>query len=240
MESDKEIARHPLQHLDYFMEWGGKAWQRPMEQAFHDFIGKDLHDQQVLEIGTRRGRMACLFALLGAKVVGLDISRKSLVFAKEEATKLNVADRTSFILSGGDLASVSANTFDIVFSKSVLVVVPDLVHFLEEVKEKLKPGGKIVFLENAKGPWWVHLLRTFRHHGKWDYTRAQYFTSHEIRAVSNVFDEFVVRSWPFPPIVLMMGRKPRTDNFRTEQSDIEGICPDYSVPPTNSPLQQSR
>lgn len=209
MESDQEIARHPLQHLCYFMEWGGKAWQRLMEQAFQDFIGKDLHDQEVLEIGTRYGKMACLFALLGAKVVGLDMNEKSLAFAREEAIKLNVADRTSFVLGEGDLASVSANTFDIVFSKSVLVLVPDLVRFLEEVKEKLKPGGKIVFLENAKGPWWVHLLRTFRHYGKWDYARAQYFTSHEIKAVSDVFDEFVVKSWAFPPIVLMMGRKPK-------------------------------
>ena len=82
---------------------------------------------------------------------------------------------------------------------------------LEEVKEKLKPGGKIVFLENAKGPWYVHLLRTFRH-GKWDYTKARYFTSHEIRVVSEVFDEFVVKSLAFPPVVLMMGRKPNADN----------------------------
>lgn len=239
MEPHQKLTRQPLQHLDYFMEWGGKAWQRPMEQAFHDFIGTDLHDQQVLEIGTRRGKMACLFALLGATVVGLDISKKSLVFAREEATKLNVADRTSFILSGGDLAAVSANTFDIVFSKSVLVVVPDLVRFLEEVKEKLKPGGKIVFLENAKGPWWVHLLRTFRHHGKWDYTRAQYFTSHEIKAVSTVFDEFVVRSWAFPPIVLMMGRKPNADNRRTGRSSIEGIFHAHSATAPNSPVQIS-
>ncbi len=76
MESDQEIARHLLQHLDYFVEWGGRAWQRPMEQAFQDFIGKDLHDQQVLEIGTRYGKMACLFALLGAKVIGLDMNKK--------------------------------------------------------------------------------------------------------------------------------------------------------------------
>lgn len=195
------------------MEWGGKAWQRLMEHAFQDFIGKDLQDQQVLEIGTRRGKMACLFALLGAKVVGLDMNEKSLVFARKEATKLSVADRTSFVLGEGDLTSVSVNTFDIVFSKSVLVVVPDLVRFLEEVKEKLKPGGKIVFLENAKGPWWVHFLRTFRHLGKWDYTRTQYFTSHEIKTVSDVFEGFVVRTWAFPPVVLMMGHKPKTDNL---------------------------
>ncbi len=215
MAFDQEITRQPLQHLNYFMEWGGKGWQRLMNHAFQDFMGKDLHDQQLLEIGTRYGKMACLFALLGAKVVGLDMNKKSLEIAKEEAIKLNVADRTSFIHGGGDLASVSANTFDIVFSKSVLVVVPDLVRFLEEIKEKLKPGGKVVFLENAKGPWWVHLLRIFRHHAKWDHTKARYFAAHEIKAVSEVFDEFTIRSWAFPPIVLMMARKPHYSDDQT-------------------------
>ncbi|WP_413935495.1 class I SAM-dependent methyltransferase [Nitrospira sp. BLG_1] len=211
MESGQEITSRPLQHLDYFMEWGGKAWQRLMAHAFQDFIGTDLHDQLILEIGTRYGKMACLFALLGAKVVGLDMNKKSLGIAREEATELNVADMILFVRSGGDLAPVSANAFDMVFSKSVLVLVPDLVRFLEEVKEKLKPGGKVVFLENAKGPWWMHLLRTFRHE-KWDYTKARYFTSHEIQTVSEVFDDFVVRSWAFPPIVLIMARKPHSDN----------------------------
>lgn len=211
MESNRGITSQPLQHLDYFMEWGGKAWQRLMNHAFQDFIGRDLRDQQVLEIGARYGKMTCLFALLGAKVVGLDMNKKSLEVARKEATKFNVTGMTLFVRGGGDLAPVKADAFDMVFSKSVLVLVPNLVPFLEEVKEKLKPGGKVIFLENAKGPWWVHLLRTFRR-GKWDYTKARYFTSHEIKTVSDVFDEFSVRSWAFPPVVLMMGRKPHPDN----------------------------
>jgi len=221
MESDQEITSRPLQRLDYFVEWGGKGWQYLMTYAFKHFIGRDLRGQHVLEIGTRYGKMACLFALLGAKVVGFDISKRALEMAQEEATKLKIEGKTLFVQGGGDLASVSANAFDMVFSKSVLVLVPDMVRFLEEVKEKLKPGGKIVFLENAKGPWWVHLLRTFRngkwsykwsYNEKWSYTRARYFTTQEIRMVSEVFDELVVRSWAFPPIVLMMGRKPNLNN----------------------------
>lgn len=208
---DKEITSHPLQYLDYFMEWGGEAWRRLTGHAIEHFLGRDLKGQQVLDIGTRYGKMSCLFALLGAKVVGLDLSRESLTIAQKEATKWKVTDKTLFVLTGGDLSTFRENSFDVVFSKSVLVVVPDLVRFLEEVKDKLKPGGKIVFLENAKGPWWVHLLRAFRH-GKWDYTKARYFTPHEIKAVSEVFDEFVLRSWVFPPVILMMGRKPNVDN----------------------------
>ena len=34
--------------------------------------------------------------------------------------------------------------------------------FLKQVRAKLKPGGKIVFLENAKESWLMHRLRAFR------------------------------------------------------------------------------
>lgn len=206
MNSVQEIASHPLQHMGYFMGWGGKTWQRLMAHAFEHFLGVNLQGKQLLDIGTCYGKMACLFTLLRAKVIGLDLSRKCLSVAQKEATKWNITDRVVFVLSRGDLSIFKDNSFDVVFSKSVLVVVPDLAGFLEEIKAKLKPGGKIVFLENAKGSWWVHLLRAFRH-GKWDYTKARYFTPHETRLVSDVFDEVVVKSRAFPPVVLIMGCK---------------------------------
>lgn len=204
--SVQEILKHPLQHLDYFMEWGTKAWQHLMTHAIEHFLGTNLQGQQVLDIGTRYGKMACLFALLGGKVIGLDLSGKALSVARGEATKWDITERVVFVWGEGNLSIFNNNSFDMVFSKSVLVVVPDLARFLEEVNAKLKPGGKIVFLENAKGPWFVHILRAFRH-GKWDYTKAHYFTPQEVRLVSSIFDEVVVRRRAFPPVVLIMGRK---------------------------------
>ncbi|MDH4079246.1 MAG: class I SAM-dependent methyltransferase [Nitrospira sp.] len=205
-DSVQEIARHPLEHLDYFMEWGTEAWQHLMSHALENFLGTNLKGQHVLEIGSRYGRMACLFALLGGKVIGLDLNKASLSVAQREAKKWNVTERTAFVQGGKDLSILKDNSFDVVFSKSVLVLVPGLGHFLEEVNAKLKPGGKIVFLENAKGPWFVHLLRTFRHR-EWDYTKARYFTSEEIRVVSAIFDGVTVRKHSFPPVVLMLGHK---------------------------------
>ena len=151
MDSVQDIARHPLQRLDYFNEWGGKTWQRLMHHAFEHFLGVNLQGQQVLEIGTRYGKMACLFTLLGAKVIGFDMSRKYLSVAQKEATKWKITQRIVFVLGRGELSIFKDNSFDVVFSKSVLVVVPGLARFLEEVRAKLKPGGKIVFLENPKG-----------------------------------------------------------------------------------------
>lgn len=205
-DSIQEITGHPLQHLDYFMEWGAKTWQQFMVHAFEHFLGTNLQGQQVLEIGTRYGRMACLFALLGAKVIGLDLTRQVLSTAQEEALTLNITQRVLFVQGERGLSLFKDNAFDVVFSKSVLVVIPDLVGFLEEVNAKLKPGGKIVFLENAKGPWYLHILRAFRH-GKWDYGKARYFTPQEISIVSSMFTKVVVRKCTFPPVVLIFGHK---------------------------------
>lgn len=204
--SVQEIRKYPLQHLDYFMEWGGKAWQHLMKHAIEHFLGSTLQDQRVLDIGTRYGKMACLFALLGGRVMGLDLTEKALSLARREATKMDVSERVEFVCGKGDLSIFNDNSFDAVFSKSVLVVVPDLARFLEEINAKLKPGGKIIFLENAKGPWFMHSLRAFRHR-KWDYTKAHYFTQQEIKLVSDIFAEVVVRTRAFPPVVLIMGRK---------------------------------
>lgn len=177
-----------------------------MAHGFKNFLGSDLQDQHVLEVGTRYGKMACLFALLGGKVIGLDPNKVALSVARKEATKWNVTDRITFVQGGEDLSILKDNSFDVAFSKSVLVVVPDMMRFLKEINAKLKPGGKVVFLENAKGPWLVHMLRAFRH-GKWDYTRARYFTTAEIEMVSSIFAEVVVKECAFPPVVLLVGRK---------------------------------
>jgi 2-polyprenyl-3-methyl-5-hydroxy-6-metoxy-1,4-benzoquinol methylase len=207
IDSDQDVKSNPLQRLDYFVEWGEKPWERLVQYSFDHFLGTDLKGQQVLDIGTRFGRMACLFALLGAKVLGLDLHRKCLSVAREEGIKSNVDQRVMFVQGSGDLSAFKDNTFDLVFSKSVLVVVPDLVSFLQQVRAKLKPGGKIMFLENARGAWWIHQLRAFRH--KWDYTKARYFTPREIAVISEVFEVTTVKRCMFPPVVLILGHKKR-------------------------------
>ena len=203
---DSHIRKYPLEHLGYFVEWGGKAWQRMVQKAFDGFLGVNLQSRQVLDIGTRYGKMACLFSLLGAKVIGFDLSRQCLSVAKKEAIRWSVNDKIVLVMGTGDLSPFKDDSFDVVFSKSVFVVVPDLVTFLKQVRAKLKPGGKIVFLENAKGSWLMHQLRAFRH-GAWDYTTARYFTTREIGIVSEIFEEITVTSQAFPPIVLIMGSK---------------------------------
>ena len=193
--------------LNYFTEWGGRTWENLVRTVIAELEKSGgLKDQELLEIGTRYGKMAVLFSRLGANVTGIDIRQESLDVAREEARKWN-ASTVSFIAYAGDLDIFPDESFDIAFTKSVLVVLPNLEGFLRQLSKKLRPGGRVVFLENARGNPFIHALRRFRHR-KWDYRSAHYFTSDEIRIIRSIFEVDVVRATQFPPVYLLMGRKP--------------------------------
>ena len=192
--------------LCYFTEWGGRTWENLVTTVIAELEKSGgLKDQELLDIGTRYGKMAVLFSRLGANVTGIDIQEKSLDVAREEARKWN-ASTVSFIGYGGDLDIFPDESFDIAFTKSVLVTLPNLEDFLRQLSRKLRPGGRVAFLENARGNPLLHALRRLRHR-KWDYRNAHYFTSDEICIIRSIFELDVVRTTQFPPVYLLMGRK---------------------------------
>jgi SAM-dependent methyltransferase len=193
-------------NLAYFVEWGGRCWQDLLRIALSEFLDEGLEGRRVLEIGAGSGRMSCLFALLGGNVTGIDTSADFVAGAKAEATKWGVQDRTTFLSYDGNLDILGDLTFDVAFTKSVLVVVPNLEGFLTKVAAKLKPGGKAVFLENARGNFLVHALRRFRHR-EWDWRQAAFFTQRELSMIKRVFEVKFVRKCAFPPVYLLCARK---------------------------------
>ncbi|MBN1681629.1 MAG: class I SAM-dependent methyltransferase [Anaerolineae bacterium] len=195
---------NPLENLAYFVGWGGRAWERLVSLAVHEITGTDLGGQTVLEIGARFGRMTCLFALLGAYTVGVDVDLDSLHTARAEARRWDVTDRTAFVTTDGRLNSLARGAFDLVFTKSVLVEAGHLDHLLPAIAARLKPGGKIVFVENARGPLWYHALRVFRYRSL-AYTHMTYFTGREIALVQRHFTITHIARTTLPPVVLIGG-----------------------------------
>jgi ubiquinone/menaquinone biosynthesis C-methylase UbiE len=200
------MNQNTLDQLPYFMEWGGKAWEKMLQQSLQRFIGTDLEGKHVLDVGTRYGKMACLFALLGAHVTGVDVNKESLQLAYAEADKWQVKERVEFVHYDGNLDIFPPNTFDIIFTKSVLVVIPDLDVFLVQLEQRLKPGGKVLFLENGRGNPVLHFLRRFWHN-RWNYNKARYFTSIEIALFSKIFVAHHIQKTRFPPIYSLWGCK---------------------------------
>jgi SAM-dependent methyltransferase len=200
------MAIDPLAHIDYFTGWGGKGWERLFSFAIHNFLGERLDGQRILDIGTRDGRACCLFALLGGMSTGIDIRHEYLPIAQAEARKWDIEAETEFIIFDGNLDIFQDETFDVIFTKSVLVLFVELEEFLLKISAKLKSGGKIVFLENAYGNLIMCALRYVKH-PRWDYSKTSYFTQREILALRRIFDIRIVKKSLWPPVYLICGYK---------------------------------
>jgi 2-polyprenyl-3-methyl-5-hydroxy-6-metoxy-1,4-benzoquinol methylase len=194
-----------LSQLTYFLEWGGRAWEEQFVFAMQNFLGFDLYGRTILDIGARSGRMSCFFALLGAKVTGIDIKPGFENTAKAEAERWNVSNRCQFIRNSGDFEVLQDNSYDVVFTKSVLVQVGNLKDTIEAIDRKMKNGAKFIFIENGKGGL-IHYLRRLKTHD-WDYSSAHYFTNHEIKCISSKFNIVRVRKTFIPPTCLVYGYK---------------------------------
>ena len=117
--------------LRYFVDWHAWLWKPAVRAVIGDparFAGR-----KVLELGCGHGKMSCLFALLGADVTALELPDRPLDVANEEVKKWNLWDKVSIHHYDGDLSCLPAREYDFVFSKSVLVIVPDLRSFLAGV-----------------------------------------------------------------------------------------------------------
>ena len=193
-----------LDDLRDFVEWGGPPWEEMVEAALQE-IG-DLTDLRVLEIGSRGGRMATLFARRGATVVGIDIARDFETAATAEASRRRVAHRVQFLVDDGQLSSVHDERFDVVFTKSVLVLIPDRPEYLHRIWDVLRPGGLLVAIENGRGGLVAALLRRARR-TSWDHRRIAYFSDRDIKELSTIFTPILIRRRRMPPIWLFVGRR---------------------------------
>ncbi len=193
-----------LDDLRGFTEWGGRPWEEMVEAALQE-IG-DLTDLRVLEIGSRSGRMATLFAMRGATVVGIDIARDFEGAATAEASRRGVADRVRFHVDDGRLSSVYGEQFDVVFTKSVLVVIPDRPEYLHRIRDVLRPGGRLVAIENGRGGLVAAMLRRARR-TTWDHRTIAYLADRDIEELSTTFTPILIRRRRMPPIWLFVGRR---------------------------------
>jgi 2-polyprenyl-3-methyl-5-hydroxy-6-metoxy-1,4-benzoquinol methylase len=168
--------------------------------AFETFIGHDLNGQRVLDIGAGSGQMSVVFATLGAEVTALDIDGPRLELGKALAQQWGVADRIRFLPYDGDPSVLPDCHYDLAFTKSVLLLIPDIELFLVRLAPKLRPGAKVVFLENARRNWVDVLVRRLVHACRREYSWRVpvYMTTKRIDVIRRIFDVHVVRKAASP------------------------------------------
>jgi len=113
-----------------------------------DFKGANLNGLTCLDVGCSGGHISAFLANHFQKVIGIDIDRPAIEFAREHHRGSNV----EFCLGNAMALPFPHNHFDVVICNQVYNCVPDADMLLREIHRTLKPGG-ICFLgaRNALG-----------------------------------------------------------------------------------------
>src|SRR5229473_248571 len=96
----------------------------------------------VLDVGSGRGNHSCALAQrFGCAVVGLDVAQFHVEQGRARAVQEGLSDLVSFVQ--GDIAALpfADATFDLLWSRDMLMHVPALPRALAECARVLKPAG---------------------------------------------------------------------------------------------------
>ncbi|MBD3383218.1 MAG: methyltransferase domain-containing protein [candidate division Zixibacteria bacterium] len=207
MTDYQSLKEAPFANIDYFVPWGSRPWQRFVEIGLKDYMGGNLENMDVLEIGPGNGLLSCLLASLGAKVTSLEIDPKRLLSIKTNIQKFGFSDKIEPILYDGNPDVLGDRQFDLLFSKSALIYVNDFKSYLENLDNHLKPGGRFVFIENVRGNLIFQLLRFIKRRSLSFFRRTHFFDKYNIEILREVFKIELLMHSKFPPICLICGQK---------------------------------
>ena len=160
--SEDEVAGYWDRNADSWSDQVRKGWDYYREYlnnpAFLRFIG-DLDGRMVLDAGCGEGRNTRLLARGGAQMVGVDISRKMIEFARAEEEREPLGIRYE-LTSFTDLSAFPDASFDVVVSFMALMDGPDFQGAAQEIFRVLRSGGEFCFsiihpCFNTKGYGWT-------------------------------------------------------------------------------------
>jgi len=101
----------------------------------------NIKDKKILDLGCGFGEHAKIYSRKGAKITGIDSSKKEIAYAK-----LRKIGNTNFIV--GDILKklpFRDNSFDIITSSLVLDYIKNLKKLFKECRRVLKKSGKMIF-----------------------------------------------------------------------------------------------
>lgn len=119
------------------------------------FENKSLKDLTLLDIGSSSGIIDNYLAHYFKKVVGIDIDRGAIAYAKKNFTAKRVTLRKNLLFKYGDAMKLSfkENSFDVVVCTHIYEHVPDSSKLFSEIYRVLKPHS-VCYLA-ALNKWWI-------------------------------------------------------------------------------------
>ena len=125
----------------------------------YEFFG----GKTVLDAGCGSGKFSCAIAKFGAKkVIGLDLGKKGLEFAKKQAKKTDYENKLEYIQ--GSLLNVPLNdkSVDIIWSNGVIHHTLGYEKCIQEFSRIIKVGGKLFLYVNGRFGLFELLLDSIR------------------------------------------------------------------------------
>lgn len=129
--------------VERYSEQGDLNREHVIDPAMLRMLGPVNH-LSVLDAGCGCGYLSRLLAKKGAKVVGVDISKKLIKIAKQKESEKPLGVK-HYVCSLSNLEMLQDETFDIAVSNLVLMDVTDLNKAMKELHRVLKKNGKLVF-----------------------------------------------------------------------------------------------
>lgn len=154
---EKEIEYYDKKVEEFFKEEPERKWLGDFEgflpqnlvsfRFCYQLLKENCPNKVVLDYGCGNGIHSIFPVKMGAKkVIGIDLSEKSLAIAKERARKEKVGERVEFISMDCEKMEFPDNYFDIIFDGGTFSSL-DLKKALPELSRVLKTDGILIGIE---------------------------------------------------------------------------------------------
>jgi 2-polyprenyl-3-methyl-5-hydroxy-6-metoxy-1,4-benzoquinol methylase len=141
---DASLRIDPLALQRYSRELLRKRFNK----EFRLHLLRPLEGKTLLDIGCGDGLNTVMFAKMGARVTGVDISPGAIDAARRRAELNGVSERVTLVCAPAETADLPADAFDVVWGDAILHhVLEDLELVLRNLARVCKPSGLMLFAE---------------------------------------------------------------------------------------------